>query len=184
VRALQPETKPRVLVSDTVGFIKKLPHDLVASFRSTLDEALEASLLLYVVDAADPTHEAQLDVTYEVLREIGAQNVPSMLLFNKADRLEPEARAALARKHKAAGAIVMSAHDPGDVAELRRTVLAFFEERMVEEELVVPYAKQSLLGEVYENARVVGEEYDESGTRLRVRGLPAALARLRKHFEK
>ncbi len=54
VRALQPETKPRILVSDTVGFIKKLPHDLVASFRSTLDEAREAALLLYVVDAADP----------------------------------------------------------------------------------------------------------------------------------
>ena len=54
VRALQPETQPRILVSDTVGFIKKLPHDLVASFRSTLDEALEASLLLYVVDASDP----------------------------------------------------------------------------------------------------------------------------------
>jgi GTP-binding protein HflX len=63
VRALQPETRPRVLVSDTVGFIKQLPHDLVASFRSTLAEALEASLLLYVVDASDPTHEAQLEVS-------------------------------------------------------------------------------------------------------------------------
>ena len=62
VRALYPDTRPRILVSDTVGFIKKLPHDLVASFRSTLDEALEASLLLYVVDASDPTHQAQLDV--------------------------------------------------------------------------------------------------------------------------
>jgi GTP-binding protein HflX len=60
VRALQPETKPRVLVSDTVGFIKKLPHDLVASFRSTLAEALEASLLLFVVDASDPTYDSQL----------------------------------------------------------------------------------------------------------------------------
>src|ERR1700719_3961399 len=77
VRALQPEVKPRVLVSDNVGFIKKLPHDLVASFRSTLDEALEASLLLYVVDAADPTRDAQLEVTRSVLREIGAQDVPS-----------------------------------------------------------------------------------------------------------
>ena len=73
VRALQPETKPRVLVSDTVGFIKKLPHDLVASFRSTLDEALEASLLLFVVDASDPTYESQLEVTRNVLREIGAE---------------------------------------------------------------------------------------------------------------
>src|SRR6202030_3803625 len=77
VRAMQPETKPRILVSDTVGFIKKLPHDLVASFRTTLDEALEASLLLHVVDASDPTHEAQLEVTRSVLREIGAQDVPS-----------------------------------------------------------------------------------------------------------
>ena len=75
VRALQPETRPRVLVSDTVGFIKKLPHDLVASFRSTLAEALEASLLLYVVDASDPTYESQLEVSRNVLEEIGADTV-------------------------------------------------------------------------------------------------------------
>jgi GTPase len=77
VRALKPETKPRVLVSDTVGFIKKLPHDLVASFRSTLAEALETSLLLFVVDASDPTYESQLEVSRNVLREIGAEIVPS-----------------------------------------------------------------------------------------------------------
>ena len=76
VRALQPETTPRILVSDTVGFIKKLPHDLVASFRSTLAEALEASMLLYVVDASDPTYESQIEVSRSVLREIGAEAVP------------------------------------------------------------------------------------------------------------
>jgi GTP-binding protein HflX len=178
VRALHPETRPRVLVSDTVGFIKKLPHDLVASFRSTLDEALEASLLLYVVDASDPTFAAQLQVTQSVLAEIGAQAVPSKLLFNKADRLEPEAREALARRHP--DAIVLSAHDPADVTALRQTIVDFFESTMVDEEIVIPYAKQSILGEVYENARVVAEDYDESGTRLRIRALPAAVARLRK----
>ena len=68
VRALQPETRPRILVSDTVGFIKQLPHDLVASFRSTLAEALEASLLLFVVDASDPTYQAQLEVSRSVLQ--------------------------------------------------------------------------------------------------------------------
>ena len=73
VRALQPETKPRVLVSDTVGFIKKLPHELVASFRSTLDEARDAELLLHVVDAADAAFPAQIEVTRAVLDEIGAQ---------------------------------------------------------------------------------------------------------------
>ncbi len=183
VRALQPETKPRVLVSDTVGFIKKLPHDLVASFRSTLAEALEASLLLYVVDASDPAYEAQLEVTRQVLREIGADAVPSRLVFNKADRLDAGAAEALLRKHGVEGAMVVSAHLPGDVARLRAAVLAFFEESMVEETLLVPYAKQALLGEVYESARVVSEEYDETGTRMTVRGLPAAIARLRRAFE-
>ena len=75
VRALSPETRPRILVSDTVGFIKKLPHDLVASFQSTLDEALEASLLLCVVDASDPSWEEQLAVTESVLAEIGAGSI-------------------------------------------------------------------------------------------------------------
>jgi GTP-binding protein HflX len=192
VRALQPETRPRILVSDTVGFIKKLPHDLVASFRSTLAEALEASLLLYVVDAADPAHEAQLEVTRAVLREIGADAVPSLLVLNKADRLEAGAGEALLRKHggpragepgERPAAVLLSAHDPGDVQRLRGEILAFFEAKMVEETLLVPYAKQGLLGDVYENARVVSEEYDETGTRLTVRGLPAAIARLKRAFE-
>jgi GTP-binding protein HflX len=180
VRALHPETKPRILVSDTVGFIKKLPHDLVASFRSTLAEALEASLLLYVVDAADPTHDAQLEVTRDVLREIGAEKVPSLLLLNKADQLDAAARNTLVARH--GDAIVLSAHAPEDVAALRQTIVDFFETKMVEEDLLIPYARQSLLGDVYESARVVAEEYDESGTRLRVKGLPAALARLRATF--
>ena len=183
VRALQPETKPRVLVSDTVGFIKKLPHDLVASFRSTLAEALEASILLYVVDAADPAHAAQLEVTRQVLREIGADAVPSRLVLNKADRLDEAARAALLRTYAGEAPMIVSAHDPADVARVRSELLAFFEASMVEEKLTVPYAKQGLLGEIYENARVVGEEYDEAGTHLIVRGLPAAIARLRRAFE-
>jgi GTP-binding protein HflX len=182
VRALHPETKPRILVSDTVGFIKKLPHDLVASFRSTLDEALEASLLLYVVDAADPTHEAQLEVTREVLREIGADAVPSILLLNKADRLDTEARRTLQRSH-GKDAILLSALDPADIAALRQTIIDTFERRMVDEELLVPFSRQALIGTVYESARVVSEDYDESGTRLRVRALPAAIARLRSAFE-
>ena len=176
VRALHPETKPRVLVSDTVGFIKKLPHDLVASFRSTLDEALEASLLLYVADASDPTFRAQLEVTRATLAEIGADAVPSRLLLNKVDRLDAEARAALAAEHPEA--ILLSAKDAGDVAALRLTILAFFEATMVDGELLVPYAKQNLVGEIYEAARVVSEAYDEGGRRLTVRAHPEAMARL------
>ena len=177
VRTLQPETRPRVLVSDTVGFIKQLPHDLMASFRSTLAEALEASLLLFVVDASDPTYEAQLEVSRSVLREIGADVVPSRLVLNKIDRVGEAGRATLVAKHP--DAIMLSAHAPEDVRTLRDTIIAFFEATMVEDVLVLPYAKQGLIGEVYESTRVLSEEYDETGRVLKVRGLPGAIARLR-----
>ncbi|TDH64204.1 GTPase HflX [Dankookia rubra] len=178
VRILQPETRPRVLVSDTVGFIKQLPHDLVASFRSTLTEALEASLLLYVVDASDPTYEAQLEVSRSVLREIGADAVPSRLVLNKLDRVDAAGRTALQEKHP--DAILLSAHAPGDVSALRDTIIGFFEAEMVEDVLVLPYAKQGLIGEVYDSARVLSENYDEAGRVLKIRGLPGAIARLRR----
>ncbi|MET0403960.1 MAG: GTPase HflX [Cystobacter sp.] len=180
VRALQPETRPRILVSDTVGFIQKLPHDLVASFRSTLDEALEASLLLYVVDGSDPTWAAQFEVTRSVLREIGAQDVPSRLVFNKADRLAEGAREALLDKHP--DARILSAHSPQDVAALRQELIEHFERSMVEAELVIPYNRQGRVGEVYENARVIEETYDEEGRRMKIRALPAAIARLTHAF--
>ncbi len=178
VRALQPETRPRVLVSDTVGFIKQLPHDLVASFRSTLAEALEASLLLFVVDASDPTYEAQLEVSRTVLREIGADAVPSRLVLNKLDRVDAVGRAALLDKHP--DAILLSAHAPEDVSALRDTIIAYFEASMVEDVLTLPYAKQGLIGEIYESARVLSEAHDETGRVLTIRGLPGAIARLRR----
>ena len=178
VRTLQPETRPRVLVSDTVGFIKQLPHDLVASFRSTLAEALEASLLLFVVDASDPTYEQQLEVSRSVLREIGADTVPSRLVLNKMDRVDDARRAALLEKHPEA--IMLSAHRPDDVSALRESIVGFFETEMVEDTLVLPYAKQGLLGEVYDSARVLSEDHDETGRVLRVRGLPGAIARLKR----
>jgi GTPase len=177
VRALHPEARPRVLVSDTVGFIKKLPHDLVASFRSTLAEALEASLLLFVVDASDPTYESQLEVSRNVLREIGAETVPSRLLLNKIDRVSETDRAALREKHP--DAILLSAQSSEDVAALRQTIIAFFEAAMVEERLVLPYAKQALLSDIFENTRVLSEDYDTTGRIMNVRGLPGAIARLR-----
>ena len=176
VRALQPETRPRILVSDTVGFIKKLPHDLVASFKSTLDEALEASLLLLVVDGSDATWQAQLEVTQGVLDEIGAGPVPRLLLFNKADRLDAAARAQLAKTHP--DAVVLSAHDSADVTALRQRLIDHFEATMVEGELSIPYAKQAVVSQVYESARVVSETFDEAGRKMVVRALPGAMARL------
>lgn len=178
VRALHPDTVPRVLVSDTVGFIKNLPHGLVASFKSTLDEALEASLLAHVVDASDPGFERQLAVTDEVLEEIGAKAVPRLLVFNKIDRGGDEV--ALHAKHP--GCIVMSARREGDVARLREAIAAFFQRDLVEAELFLPWSAQNLRGEIFANCKVLEERADAEGAFLRVRGDAEAVKRLRKRF--
>jgi GTP-binding protein HflX len=181
VRSLQPESRPRVLVSDTVGFLRKLPHDLVASFRSTLDEALEASLLLYVADASDPSCQDQLEVTRAVLREVGAAEVPSLLLLNKIDRLDEATRRGLQARFPEA--LLLSAHAPEDVAALRQRLLDFFEAQMVEADLRIPYARQGLIAEVYESARVLSETFDEAGRNVRVRSLPGVVSKLARKFQ-
>lgn len=176
VRALRPETDPRILISDTVGFIKKLPHELVASFRSTLDEALEASLLLFVVDASDPTFRDQLAVAHEVLEEIGAGEVESRLVLNKRDRLDDAARQALAEEYP--DAIQISAHDPDDVLRVRELIVSFFDGELQQAELFVPYANHGLIAHVYEGATVLSERHTEEGTHLQVRAPKGTLRRL------
>jgi GTP-binding protein HflX len=188
VRPLHPESRPRVLVSDTVGFIKQLPHDLVASFRSTLEEAEEAHLLLHVVDASDPAFRAQLAVTEQVLAELpgasqaAAEGEPDaqrrLLVLNKMDRVDAPTRAALEAEFPSA--FFMSARDPADVARLRARIVANFEERMEETTLFFPYAEGRRVAEVHAAARVLEESYDEHGTHLRVRAPRDVLARLRR----
>jgi GTP-binding protein HflX len=170
VRALQPEAKPRILVSDTVGFIKQLPHDLVASFKSTLDEAHEASLLLHVVDAADPGFREQLDVTRSVLREIAADQAPSRLVMNKIDRLSPAALSELQSEFPDAWFI--SAKRSEDVLTVRARIIAFFESRYAEAELCVPYTEQRLVSEMHEQGRVVSEKYEDDGVKVIFRSDP------------
>jgi len=185
VRALHPETVPRVLVSDTVGFIKNLPHGLVASFKSTLDEALEASLLLHVIDASDAGFGRQIAVTEKVLAEIGAQDVPRLAVFNKIDRagdaaVQAEREAALRTKYP--GCIVMSAKREADVARLREAIVAFFQRRLVEAELFLPWSAQKLRGQIFATCTVLEERADAEGAFLRVRGEPEAIARLREQL--
>ena len=176
VRALWPESQPRVLVSDTVGFIKKLPHDLVASFRSTLDEALEASLLLQVVDAADPVFRAQMQVTRQVLDEIGAGDVPWILVLNKIDKVAQIEREKLLKEFPAA--LLVSAKDPADVRRLRDAIIGAFEADMTEADLVVPYDAGSAIGEVHK-VHVISESYEEDGVHYRVRATESAIGRIR-----
>jgi GTP-binding protein HflX len=177
---MTPVTIPPVLISDTVGFIKKLPHDLVASFRSTLEEARNARLLLYVVDASDPSFRSQLAVTREVLGSIGVDDTPSYVLLNKCDVLSSAEREERAREFPEA--VLMSTRDSADVAALRDTILTFFEQGMIEEDVFVPYALQKVTGQLRARFRVLSEHFEDQGTVLRVRAhsgdLTAMKARL------
>jgi GTP-binding protein HflX len=172
VRVLVPEAVPRVLVTDTVGFIKNLPHDLVASFKSTLEEAVEASLLLHVVDSNDPGFERQLEVTEQVLAEIGAGEVPRLLVFNKVDQAgDAKARAARTKALRARypKCIVVSAVEPEAVARLHAAIMAVFRKRLAKASLFLPWSAQNLRGQVFASCEVVEEQSDADGTFFTVR---------------
>jgi len=180
VRPLYPESVPKVLLSDTVGFIKKLPHDLVASFHSTLEEALNANLLLFVVDSSDPTFRSQLQVTREVLGEIGALDLPSKIILNKRDRLSESEVESLRQEFPEA--IFLSTRNPDDLKSLRETLLRFFEKDMQDAELVIPYQVQGAIGEIRRVMRVLEETYDERGVKLKVRARMEDLQRVKSKF--
>ncbi|WP_296895648.1 GTPase HflX [Thiobacillus sp.] len=185
VRTLYPESVPRVLVSDTVGFIKNLPHGLVASFKSTLEEALDASLLLHVIDASDPGFERQIETTEHVLDEIEAQDVPRIRIFNKIDHVgdaaaQAEREAALRAAYP--DCIVMSARRPDDVAKLHQAIVAFFQRDLVEAELFLPWSAQQLRGEIFARCEVLAERADAEGAFFSVRGEQAVLDSLREQL--
>jgi GTP-binding protein HflX len=181
VRRLQPPTDPPILITDTVGFIKKLPHDLVASFRSTLEEAGDADLLLHVVDAADPASPDHIAVTREVLRDVGAEDVPTWILLNKIDRVDPAGRAALADRYP--GAIQLSAKDRADIARLHDRLIERFAGKLEDAELDVPWADHRLVHTIYERASVLAEEHHDTGTRLTIRAPSRVVSELRAALE-
>lgn len=167
-----PGVTPRVLISDTVGFIKKLPHDLVASFRATLEEAASAQLLLHVVDASDPAFRSQMEVTTNLLSELEA-TAPRLLLLNKIDRVDAAGTRAL--REEFPGALLVSAHDPSDVARVVDAVTTFFERDAVETEIFVPWSQHARIGAIHERCRVLSSASEAEGTRLRVRADRAVL---------
>lgn len=181
IRPMYPESRPKVLISDTVGFIKKLPHDLVASFKSTLDEALHASLLLFVVDASDPSFRSQLEVTQSVLSEVGATDVPRLLLLNKQDRITAEQKAELEKEFP--DAIFLSTRDKEDILKLREKIMSYFESDMVDDDLFIPYLVQGVIGDVRAKMRVLSESYNELGVTLNVRANKDAIENVKKKIE-
>lgn len=178
VRTLDPNSRPRVLLSDTVGFIRNLPHGLVESFMSTLDEVLEADLLLHVVDVSHENFRAQMQTTEDVLREIGAGDIPSMYVFNKVDRLEDLVLPKILRAAYKSSVFV-SAYNEEDMVRLRRHILSYFEENLVKATLEVPPDDQVALSLIYQACLIMSSEFNDAEKSVfEVRAHPGVLAKL------
>jgi GTP-binding protein HflX len=159
-----------VVVSDTVGFVQRLPHQLIESFRSTLDEVVAADLLLHVVDAGSADAPAQIDAVHAVLREIGADAVPELLVVNKADVADPDALADLAAAYPSAS--IVSAATGDGVARLLDAVSVRLRHLAPIVELVVPFERGDVVAALHREGEVLVEVHSEGGTRVRAR-LPA-----------
>jgi GTP-binding protein HflX len=160
----------RVVVSDTVGFINKLPHDLVDAFRATLEEVLRADLLLEVVDAADPSFVAQQAAVQQVLDELGAGSKPRITVFNKIDLLDANLREAPMDERVA----FVSAASGEGIERLLDTIGAALREQMVAVDSVVPWSRGELVARA-KTAGDVAERYTDAGIRLSGH-LPAGIA--------
>jgi len=164
-----------VLLSDTVGFVRRLPHALIESFKSTLEVAVVSDLLVHVVDATASDPQAQIDAVREVLKEIGASNVPELVVFNKAD-LEPEGAAHMAAQLP--GSVVISAVTGLGMPELLRTIGDRMRSITAVVELLIPYERGDIVAAVHREGEVVSTANEEAGMRVRARLAGASVGRL------
>jgi GTP-binding protein HflX len=165
------------LLTDTVGFIEKLPHQLVEAFKATLEETVLADLILHVVDAAadEERRLAEMRAVDEVLEEIGAGEKPRLLVLNKADLLDGDARREASLRHP--GAVMVSALQGEGLEELKEGVETAFEDTLAEVELLVPYAEGARLHELHEVAGELERTEREDGVLVRARVPVAELHR-------
>jgi GTP-binding protein HflX len=164
-----------VLLSDTVGFVRKLPHGLVEAFKSTLEVVSESDLLVHVVDSAAPNPQEQIEAVRSVLHEIGASNVPELLAFNKADVADHVPRLVAAHP----GSVAISALQPSGIEGLLQAVADRLRATSNVVELVVPFERGDVIAAVHREGEVLVEQHEEGGTRLRARLDEAGAARFR-----
>lgn len=167
-------------LTDTVGFVRHLPHDLVEAFRSTLEESADADLLLHVVDAADPDPDGQIDAVRQVLAEIGAIGVAELLVFNKADVADETTLMALRGKYP--DSIVISARTGQGIDALELQIAERLPQPDIEVDVVVPYDRGDLVDQVHRTGRIELLEHTGEGTRIKARvgrGLATQLAEFR-----
>jgi GTP-binding protein HflX len=166
-----------VLVSDTVGFIRRLPERLLASFESTLAEIVEASLLVVVVDASDPERHLHLETTLDVVEKMGAGAIPRFFVWNKIDMVEtPLAKDEVQQGHSYA---MLSARDASSVAELERALLDAVRSDEDELSMLVPYERHEIFDLVWGKCRILENDATNEGLRIRVRGPSAVLSQIR-----
>ena len=181
-RRLELPGGERVLVTDTVGFVRKLPHQLVQAFRSTLDEVAEADLLLHVVDVSSPDPVGHMDAVRTVLREIGADDVPELIVLNKADCVGPTSpeRDQAERLHdRHPGSVLLSAATGDGVEDLLTAIADRLRQMTQVVELVVPYDRGDVIAAVHRAGEVVSECHDPDATRLWARIRPEDVGRFR-----
>jgi GTP-binding protein HflX len=174
------------LVTDTVGFIRKLPHHLVASFKATLEEAQEADLLLHVIDVSHPMWEEQKQVVDEVLAGLGLREHPTVLVFNKIDRLTHDEEEAWRMRVAASStqpALFVSTMEAGAIEPLRSYLRERVQELNPEVSITLPAARGGLLAEIYREGEVLSREDTGAEIQLRARLSRAALGRLRRQSE-
>lgn len=167
-----------VLASDTVGFVRRLPHQLVEAFRSTLVEVVDAALLLHVVDATDYDEAVrQIEAVHTVLREIGADQVPELLVFNKIDRADPDVVKQLAAAHP--GSQAVSAATGAGVGELLEGLGRRLRQLARVVEFVVPYDRGDVIAALHREGEVLVEVHEDTGTRIRARLPEESVTRFR-----
>jgi GTP-binding protein HflX len=156
-----------VTVTDTVGFVRRLPHTLVEAFKSTLEEATDADLLLHVVDGTASDPDLQHASVREVLGEIGAALVAELVVINKADQLDEIARARFSRRFP--DAILISALRGDGIPELLNGIAAHIPPPEIEADLLVPYERGDVVAALHAAGAVLSEEFTPDGTKVRAR---------------
>lgn len=181
-RAVDLEPGARVLVTDTVGFIRKLPHNLVASFRATLEEVTEAHLLVHVIDGADENWFEHTQVVEEVLAELGVAEKPQLRVFNKVDQLthgEEESLRARARAVADSPVVLSSTVEPAGLDELRATLLAELRKQRPEVRITLSAEDGETLASIYRDGEVLQRDDVDARVLLVARLPAAAVGRLR-----
>ena len=167
----------RATASDTVGFVSKLPHDLVEAFRSTLEEVNQADVIVHIADAASPDLEEQITAVRTVLHQIGGGDIPEVLALNKIDQLGGSERARLARRFQ--GSVPVSAITGEGAQGLLEAIEAAIPRPPVDITLLVPYGREDITAGLYRDAEVVSTELEDGGTRVHARVDLRQLARVR-----